>query len=289
MAESISVLIPTRRRSSYLAVALASIAPQAARYSAELVVVDDGPSDTATARLATEYRANYLAHGLRRGVNAARNTAIDAAHGDLLCFVDDDVEVWPIWLEALVVDGAAGHPDHEVFGGPIRGRLEGTNLHSCGREPLPLTTLDLGEQDADAEMVWGANMTLRRRALSPAGRFDPALSGPGDEEDWLRHLVAAGGRIRYLAKAGVDHRRAGRDARIPALVRAAYQRGRHSRRYDVRKGTAPPLNGEIRTLACCIWHIGRYRCGNGIVLTAQTAGRLREALARRGANARSAA
>jgi len=80
--------------------------------------------------------------------------------------------------------------------------------------------LDLGEQDIDAEMIWGANMTLRRRALARAGRFDPALSGQGDEEDWLRHLRVAGGRIRYLAKAGVDHRRAGRDARIPALTRA---------------------------------------------------------------------
>ena len=51
------------------------------------------------------------------------------------------------------------------------------------------------------------------------------------------------------------------------------------RRYDVRKGAEPPLASELRTLAGCVWHIGRYRCGNGIVLTAQTAGRLREALA----------
>ncbi|HTE62908.1 MAG TPA: hypothetical protein VK631_21315, partial [Solirubrobacteraceae bacterium] len=51
------------------------------------------------------------------------------------------------------------------------------------------------------------------------------------------------------------------------------------RRYDAAKGTAPSLAGELRTLAGCVWHTGRYRCGNGIVLTAQTAGRLREALA----------
>ena len=63
------------------------------------------------------------------------------------------------------------------------------------------------------------------------------------------------------------------------LSRAAWHRGRHSRRFDAGKGTAPGLAGELRTLAGCVWHTGRYRCGNGIVLTAQTAGRLREALA----------
>ena len=90
-----------------------------------------------------------------------------------------------------------------------------------------------------------------------------------------------------MAAAGVDHRRAGADARIAGLSRAAWHRGRHSRRFDAGKGTAPGLAGELRTLAGCVWHTGRYRCGNGIVLTAQTAGRLREALAGEAAPAES--
>ena len=141
-----------------------------------------------------------------------------------------------------------------------------------------MTTLDLGPDDRDAEFVWGANLTLRRRALERAGGFDPGLDLYGDEEDWQRRLKAAGGRIRYVAAAGVDHRRTGADARIGGLSRAAYGRGRNSRRYDARKGVAPPVAAELRTLAGCLWHIVRRRCGNGIVLTALTLGRLREAL-----------
>ncbi len=79
-------------------------------------------------------------------------------------------------------------------------------------------------------------------------------------------------------QAGVDHRRTGNDARIEGLAKAAYGRGRNSRRYDARKGVAPPVAAELRTLAGCLWHIVRRRCGNGIVLTALTLGRLREAL-----------
>ncbi len=278
MSPPASILFPTRRRREYLAVALASVASQASASGAEIIVVEDDPADPATERLAAAHGARYLAHGEMRGLNAARNTAIDAAASELLCFLDDDIEAWPDWLEAMLA-AAAAFPQHEVFGGPIRARLEGSDLHACGREPPPITTLDLGPHDRDADFVWGANLTLRRGALERVGRFDSALDLYGDEEEWERRLQAAGGRIRYVARAGVDHRRTGGDARLKGLSRAAWSRGRSSRRFDVRKGTAGPIAGEVRTLAGCVWHTGRRRCGVGIVLTVLTAGRLREALA----------
>lgn len=278
MTESVSVCIPTRTgRHDYLAVALGSIAAQANDCGAELVVVLDDLLDSRTARLADRHNARLISHGARRGINVSRNTALEVVRCSLVCFLDDDVEAWPNWLNA-VLEGASSCPSHDVFGGPIRGRLEGTNLRACGRESLPFTTLDLGQDDRDADMVWGANMTLRYSAVERIGPFDPALSGAGDEEDWLRRLRASGGRIRYLARAGVDHRRAGRDAKLPQLARSGYERGRESRRYDIRKRSEPSLARELRTLAGCIWHIGRYRCANGALLAAHTSGRIHEAL-----------
>src|SRR4051794_38276194 len=153
MPPAASILIPTRRRRDYLAVALASIAPQAAEHGAEVIVLEDDPADPETAELATRHGARYEAHGETRGPNAARNTAIALAQADLLCFLDDDAEAWPGWLGALL-EAACAEPHHDAFGGPIRARLEGTNLHACGREPPPVTTLDLGPDDRDAEFVW---------------------------------------------------------------------------------------------------------------------------------------
>jgi GT2 family glycosyltransferase len=277
VAPAASILFPTRNRRAYLAVALASVANQAAAHEAEIVVVEDDGADPETERLAASHGARYVALGRPQGLNIARNAAIEAATADLLCFLDDDVAAWPSWLGAILA-AASGNPEHDAFGGPIRALLEGTDLHACGREPLPVTTLDLGPADRDADLVWGANLTLRRAAVERIGPFDPARSGPGDEEEWEHRLRAAGGRIRYVAAAGVDHRRTGADARIRGLSRAAWHRGRYARRFDEAKGTAPGVAGELRTLAGCVWHTGRYRCGNGIVLTAQTAGRLREAL-----------
>src|SRR5215217_4010885 len=100
MPPAASILFPTRRRRDYLAVALASVAAQARAHGAELLVVEDDPADAATERLAEAHGARYIAHGTARGLNAARNTAIDATDAELLCFLDDDVEAWPGWLGA---------------------------------------------------------------------------------------------------------------------------------------------------------------------------------------------
>src|SRR3954468_1827117 len=124
MAVSASICFPTRRRRAYLAVALASVAPQAAARGCEILVVEDDPHDPETAALAARFGARYLAHGAPRGLNAARNTALDAAEGELVCFLDDDVQVWPGWLDAMLA-GVHTAPGHEVFGGPARTRRRG--------------------------------------------------------------------------------------------------------------------------------------------------------------------
>jgi len=272
----LSVIIPTRARPAYLDVALGSLSAAVADAGGELVVVDDGP-DPDTAAVARRHGARYVSHDAHRGLNVARNTGLENARGDLLAFVDDDVRAPAGWV-AAVLDGASRHPEADAFGGPLHAVLEGSRLRLCGREGPPVSFLDLGPVDRTVDVVWGANMALRPRALERAGWFDPRLSGPGDEEEWLARLRAAGGRIVYLAATGLEHRRAGADARLPALGRAAFARGRAARRFDARRGVAPPARTELRNVAGCAWHTVRRACGNGIVLGAASLGRLCEAL-----------
>jgi GT2 family glycosyltransferase len=273
---TVTVVVPTRRRPDYLDVTLASVAPQARDARADLLVVSDGP-DSATAGVAARHGARLLELSHPAGLNAARNAAVAATSSDLVVFVDDDVEASLEWLEAMLA-GARSTPEIDVFGGPIRARLEGGGPRSCGRETPPITTLDLGTEDRDVQFVWGANIAIRRSALERIGAFDETIFIRGDEEDWQRRYAAQGGRVRYLARAGVDHRRTAEDSTIPKLARAAYAHGRAARRYDIRKGTAPPVARELRVLVGCGWHTIRRRCAFGIVMGAQAAGRLREAL-----------
>jgi GT2 family glycosyltransferase len=188
------------------------------------------------------------------------------------------VLVPPGWLDALV-EGAERHPEADAFGGPIRARFEGHAPRGCGREDPPITTLDLGAEDIEAPMVWGANFAVRRSAVERIGEFDESLDrSHGDEEDWLLRLRAAGGRIVYLADAGLDHRRSPGDSGLGPLTRAAYHRGRGARSSDRRRGQAPGLGRELRVLAGCGWHTVRRACPQGLIMGAHSAGRVMEAL-----------
>ena len=273
-----AVAIPTQRRAPYLEVALASIVPQAHAAGAEVLVVDDGP-DEATRAAAERHGARYLPHASPRGLNAARNTALQATDARLVCFVDDDVEVRPGWLDALLAAATACPDEVAVLTGPIHARFEGHRFRTCGREGPPITFLDLGPADRDCDHAWGANMAVRRSAIERAGTFDEARELYGDEQEWQARVKAAGGRIRYVAGAALDHRRAGDDARLRSLCHAAYRRGLASRRFDVFNGTAPSGASELRVLAGCLLHGPRRRCMNGPVLAAHSVGRLRAALA----------
>jgi glycosyltransferase involved in cell wall biosynthesis len=274
----VSVVVPTRGRAAYLEVTLDSLLAQRTQAEHEIVVVDDGAADATAAVLAARPGVRHVTHGETRGLNAARNTGLREARADLIAFVDDDVRVPPGWIDALV-EGAARHPRAEAFGGPIRARFEGRTPRGCGREDPPITTLDLGLEDCEAPVAWGANFAVRRRAVERIGAFEERIVRPhGDEEEWLERLTAAGGTIVYLADAGLDHRRTAEDAKLRPLARAAYARGRAARASDRRRSRAPSLRSELRVLGGCVWHTARRGCPQGVIMGAHSAGRVVEAL-----------
>ncbi len=277
-APAVSVVVPTRNRAAYLAVALDSLSAQRIDVPYEVVVVDDGSCD-ATPTVAARRATRYERHERPRGPNAARNTGIAATNAPLVALVDDDVRAPAEWLAEMVA-GAQRHAWAEALGGPIRASLEGPAPGACGREGAPITTLDLGGADRETDFVWSANMAIRRSALERVGGFDEEVPIYGDEEEWLMRLHAAGGRVAYVAGAGLEHRRTGDDARLRTLARAEYRRGRAARRSGRRKGTAPGVGLELRNLAGAGWHTVRRRCPQGLIMGAHSAGRLAEALRR---------
>ena len=202
--------------------------------SYEVVVVDDGPGEATRAvdaggrRSARPSRVRYVEREGVPGLNSARNTGIAASAAPFVVFVDDDVEAPPGWLRELL-EGRRRHPDALVLGGPIEVRLEGSRLPLCGREAPPITTLDAGPADREIDVVWGANMGIDRRAFELAGTFDPGVPYGFDEDMWERRLRERGGRVMYVARAGLVHRRdaarlapAAADARrLPARTGAA--------------------------------------------------------------------
>ena len=108
----ISVVVPCWNVEPYLARCLESVFA-ALPASAEVIAVDDGSTDGTLAVLESfakdEPRLNVVARP-HRGVSAARNAALDMAHGRLVFFVDPDDTVrgdyFSLMATALDRDGA---------------------------------------------------------------------------------------------------------------------------------------------------------------------------------------
>ncbi|MFV0301328.1 MAG: glycosyltransferase [Paracoccus sp. (in: a-proteobacteria)] len=103
----VSVCITHYERPEKLIDAVASIVQQT-YLNIELIVVDDGSPGEATRKALTEMQPVIEANGgrlIRREngyLGAARNTGAEAAHGDYLCFLDDDDIALPEMIETLV-------------------------------------------------------------------------------------------------------------------------------------------------------------------------------------------
>jgi glycosyltransferase involved in cell wall biosynthesis len=99
----VSVLIATYNRAYIIREALESVLAQTFR-DIEIVLVDDGSTDN-TLEIVEAFgcdKLRYIRHEKNRGCSAACNTAIEAARGELVAFLDSD-DVWkPQYLEEQI-------------------------------------------------------------------------------------------------------------------------------------------------------------------------------------------
>lgn len=217
---TVSVIIPTYRRSRTLPAALASVARQTLP-DYEVVVVDNAADAgveavvweaAATARVPVHYVPEP-----RLGLHHARHAGARAACADVLVYTDDDATFDPGWLAAYA-DAFDAHPDMAAAGGPLRPVWEAPPpewlLDYINHDVTSLPLLSLMEPygafrlEADG-FFYGANMAVRRPVLFDLGGFNPELFGPdvlGDGETGLNlKLWAAGHLVGYVPGAVVHH------------------------------------------------------------------------------------
>lgn len=183
----VSVVVPTYDRPEMLADALESVVDQ--RYEpVELVVVDDGsptPMEPVVAEAAPPDLAwRCLRHDDNRGANAARNTGIEAADGDVLAFLDDDDRWHPEKLPAQVDALREAGDDVGVV-------LTGQQVVD-GDETTVTRLPDVGE-DATTDLLTDgvggpfSTIVVRRSVVDRAGLPDERLPAWQDRE-WLIRL-----------------------------------------------------------------------------------------------------
>jgi len=95
-----SVIIPTYNRAHIIARAVKSVLLQSFQ-NFEIIVVDDGSTDNTEniVKSIGDERIIYFKHEKNKGQNAALNTALLAAKGNYIAFLDSDDEWLPTMLE----------------------------------------------------------------------------------------------------------------------------------------------------------------------------------------------
>jgi glycosyltransferase involved in cell wall biosynthesis len=180
----ISVVLPTRDRSSLLPRAIRSVQDQKYRHW-ELVVVDDGSIDATAAVLAgidDERVRSFRAGG--RGVCAARNVALVQARGELIAYLDDDNMMHPAWLKS-VAWGFEQRPDIGVLYGAFV--VDDTaRINQKGRGDLPHLYFWRYDHHAVAVNNIADMGCIAHRAGLAAAHFDETLREMGDWDLFLR-------------------------------------------------------------------------------------------------------
>jgi len=225
----LSVIVATRDREASLHKTLASLASAQERSAgaAQILIVDNGSGDATPQALAQWCDQHPQRRTLRveaPGKARAVNAALAWADTDLVAFTDDDVEVCPDWIGAVI----AFFEEHVEYAAAMGRTLppprvtDAALLALIPRYPGAIPVFDGGEQVRDLDDLFGCNMAMRRSLLDHVGFFNeklgPGASGLSEDADLARRILRSGLRIGYMPDAVVYHEV------DPARLTAAYYR-----------------------------------------------------------------
>lgn len=215
LTESISIVIPTFGRDRVLTDTLDALIRLQHR-AAEILVVDQSQThDSETIERLTTWHQSSDIRWIRLpepSITRSMNHGLRKANSPLVLFLDDDIrprgEIVRVHAEAR-----RQHPDlWATVGQVIQPWQQAADLPA----PRSLTGLRLDDdfpfhstRDAVVHNVMAGNLCVdRERALSIGG-FDENFQGAAYrfETEFSRRVECAGGGIRFLGSAGIDHLR----------------------------------------------------------------------------------
>ena len=196
--DGISIIIPTYKRPKGLKTALESLYQQDVNTPRFEIIVSDndpegGAADYINTIQETPSKADVIyVHATIPGVCNARNAAMDVVRGRYLVFVDDDMEVTPLWVQKMV--DLLNKYEAGIAFSDVTARLprEEDSLHKA-MVPIFSRTLDEPEGYITCFLGMGGAALDRSRMSLPNPVFDPSLNLTGGEDDILFERLSSQG------------------------------------------------------------------------------------------------
>ncbi len=217
----VSIIIPVFNQLHYTSSCLKSLLENPPSAGFEVIVVDDASTDATPGFLEEaakkDARIRFLKNGSNRGFAVSCNKGANAAKGEYLLFLNNDVELAPGWFDPLL-----GTLANDPSIGIVAPRLlfpDGTVQH-CGKvwsdTDGPLSHpqhLYYGAsaddvrttRNRDFQMVTGACMLVRRKEFLSIGPFDERYLNGWEDDDLCYAYRSRGFRVHCRAETGITH------------------------------------------------------------------------------------
>lgn len=208
MNQKVSIVIPSYRRKKMLVELLHSLEKsQLNLEKTEIIIVDDGSPDADKkekfVRENTDLPLTYLRQK-NSGPATARNLGVSKSSGDIIVFLDDDIEVTPGWIDEII----RGYDDKLVGG--IAGYTKEFQKKTTVEKYLAFVEHLHRHQfskDGTLDYICTANSSFQKSAFLAVGGFSSELRLPaGDDMDLGFKLVKCGYKLRYNPKAVALHK-----------------------------------------------------------------------------------
>ena len=221
MSPLISILIATKGRRDELERLLDGLRQLDSRESiGHEVIVANNAADESIANAVEELVKRHAESEPERWVHArepipgksrALNRAIHLARGEILGFLDDDVEVTPSWLRAI--DAFFRRYSFDVMQGSILippAMIDNPGfLKLLNRYRTICFYQKPGMEVREIDSVNAANIAVRRELFSRTGLFDerigPGQSGTSMDVEFGERVLKVGGHIGYEPRSVVYH------------------------------------------------------------------------------------
>ena len=216
----VSIIIPTRDRAGLLRVCLDSLLQRSSYPNIEIIIVDNGSTETATTQLFNQLpkdRVRILRDESPFNFSALNNRGVSVGHSAILCLMNNDTEIITTdWLEEML--SFAQRPDIGCVGarlwypsgflqhggvitgiGGIAGHAH-LNLRRGGRGYFCRAVL---HQSFSA--VTAACLVVHRSIFQQVGGFDEALAVAFNDVDFCLRVRQAGFRNIWTPYAELIH------------------------------------------------------------------------------------